>query len=165
MANWISLLDIIYPVGSLYMSTSSVSPSSIIGGTWTAVTTGATLLAAGSGYSPNNYGGSLTIARSQLPAHNHYVDGRSGTPNNPPKNAYVTLMPSWTTDEILRVSFNGGTTGKYNVMASTNSDLINNVNQTAFDGDGEDYHPYGYNIYVGANSIRDSQSNIIGKVK
>lgn len=148
MANWISLLDIIYPVGSLYMSTSSVSPSSIIGGTWTAVTTGATLLAAGSGYSPNNYGGSLTIARSQLPSHKHYIDGRTGTPTNPSGNAYVTLMPSWTTDEIGRIQFANSSSGKYYVMASNDINQINNVSQTASDGDGEDYHPYGYNIYM-----------------
>lgn len=38
MASWISLLDIVYPVGSFYMSTSSVSPASIVGGTWTQLT-------------------------------------------------------------------------------------------------------------------------------
>lgn len=38
MTSWISLLDIVYPVGSFYMSTSSVSPASIVGGTWTQLT-------------------------------------------------------------------------------------------------------------------------------
>lgn len=38
MASWINLLDIIYPIGSVYISNSSTSPSSTIGGSWTQVT-------------------------------------------------------------------------------------------------------------------------------
>lgn len=148
MANWINLLDCIYPVGSIYMSTSSASPSSIIGGTWTAVTAGATLLAAGDDFASNNYGGSLKIARSQMPSHNHYVDGRSGTHTAPSGNAYVTLMPSWTTEEVYRAKFTASSSGTNNVMVSSDANLINNVNQTAMDGDGEDYHPYGLNMYM-----------------
>lgn len=148
MANWINILNCIYPVGSIYMSTASASPSGIIGGTWTAVTAGATLLAAGDNFSSNNYGGSLKIARSQMPSHNHYVDGRSGTQTSPPKNAFVTLMPSWSTGEIYRATFAGSSSGTNYVMASNDYDMINNTNQTAFDGDGEDYHPYGLNMYM-----------------
>ena len=34
MANWVNLLDIIYPVGSLYMSMNATSPATLIGGNW-----------------------------------------------------------------------------------------------------------------------------------
>lgn len=34
MPNYVSLLDIVYPVGSVFISNNSVSPASIIGGTW-----------------------------------------------------------------------------------------------------------------------------------
>lgn len=34
MATWVNLLDLIYSVGSLYFSTSEISPAEIIGGTW-----------------------------------------------------------------------------------------------------------------------------------
>lgn len=146
--SWISLLDVIYPVGSLYMSISSISPASIVGGTWSAVTAGATLLAAGSGFASNSYGGNLQIQRNQMPSHKHYIDGRSEPHTNPAGNAYVTLMPSWTTDEIGRIAFTSSSSGRYTVMASTDANQINNVSQTALDGDGEDYHPYGYNIYI-----------------
>lgn len=37
MATWVNLLDIIYPVGSIYISNNSTSPSSIIGGTWSQI--------------------------------------------------------------------------------------------------------------------------------
>ena len=35
MSNFVNLLDIIYPVGSLYFSMSEVSPADSVGGTWT----------------------------------------------------------------------------------------------------------------------------------
>lgn len=38
MSSFISLTDLIYPVGSYYLSNSSTSPSSRFGGTWTQVT-------------------------------------------------------------------------------------------------------------------------------
>lgn len=34
---WINLLEAIYPIGSIYLSTSAISPSSLIGGTWTKI--------------------------------------------------------------------------------------------------------------------------------
>lgn len=35
MSNYINLLDIIYPIGSVFISNNSVSPADSIGGTWT----------------------------------------------------------------------------------------------------------------------------------
>lgn len=32
---FINFLDVLYPVGSVYWSTASISPASLIGGTWT----------------------------------------------------------------------------------------------------------------------------------
>lgn len=148
MANWINLLDCIYPVGSIYISVSSTSPASIVGGTWSAVTAGATLLAAGTGFASNSYGGNLQIQRNQMPSHRHYIDGRSEPHTAPTGNAYVTLMPSWTTDAIGRIAFASSSSGKYYVMASSDANQINNVSLTATDGDGEDYHPYGLNVYM-----------------
>lgn len=35
---YVNLLQVVYPVGSLYLSSSATSPASIIGGTWSAIT-------------------------------------------------------------------------------------------------------------------------------
>ena len=38
MSNFVNLMDLVYPVGSIYQSTSSISPAEIFGGTWVQVT-------------------------------------------------------------------------------------------------------------------------------
>ena len=71
--SWISLLDIIYPVGSLYFSTSSISPATLVGGSWTQIK-GATIAAVGSnGVTLNSYSGNLKITLDQIPNHEHNV--------------------------------------------------------------------------------------------
>lgn len=76
MASWISLLDVIYPVGALYFSTSSTSPSQIVGGTWTAIPAGTFLCGAGSGYAALSTGGKASVAltTAQMPSHTHNFD-------------------------------------------------------------------------------------------
>ena len=34
MANFVNLMDVIYPVGSIYITTNAISPADSIGGTW-----------------------------------------------------------------------------------------------------------------------------------
>lgn len=61
------LLQMIYPVGSIYMSTNNVSPQTFIGGEWQLIQ-GKFLLAAGNGYTAGDTGGeashTLTAAES-----------------------------------------------------------------------------------------------------
>ena len=78
MPNFVNLLDIVYPVGSIYFSTSGISPASSIGGTWTQIKD-AVIAASGSTYSSAaaSYGGSKTITTNQMPEHKH-----SGTTNS-----------------------------------------------------------------------------------
>lgn len=71
MSNFVNLLDIIYPVGSMYFSAASVSPASVIGGTWAQIQ-GAALTASGSGYSvAGSFGGNKAINVNQMPKHTH----------------------------------------------------------------------------------------------
>lgn len=76
MATWINLFDIIYPVGSIYHSTSSTSPASTVGGTWSAIS-GRFLLGANSSYPAGKQDGaaSVTLSLSQIPAHSHQWKG------------------------------------------------------------------------------------------
>ena len=47
--DWSSILDKIYPVGSVYISVNNVSPQTFIGGTWVAFATGRTLVGVDTG--------------------------------------------------------------------------------------------------------------------
>lgn len=81
LTNTADLADKTYPPGSLYWSSSSTSPASILGGVWTRVKD-KFALAAGSSYTAGTNGGEavhlLTI--SEIPSHNH--GGATGTPSN-----------------------------------------------------------------------------------
>ena len=64
-----TILDLIYPVGSIYMSVNSTSPATFIGGTWEQLKD-RFLLGAGDTYSNGATGGEAThtLTKSELPA-------------------------------------------------------------------------------------------------
>lgn len=73
------LLNLIYPVGSIYISVNSTSPHDLFGGTWEQIKD-RFLLACGSTYSNGSTGGSATHIHStgnhtltvnEIPSHNH----------------------------------------------------------------------------------------------
>ena len=71
------MLNIVYPVGSIYMSVNNVSPSIFLGGTWVQIT-GKFLIGADTTYTAGTTGGSAThnITKDELPAHNHTVTAK-----------------------------------------------------------------------------------------
>jgi hypothetical protein len=74
-----NLLDIIYPIGSIYISVVNTSPATLFGGTWSAFGVGKTLVGLDSTDTEfdtvEETGGAktvtLTSAQSGLPAHTH----------------------------------------------------------------------------------------------
>jgi hypothetical protein len=73
MSNFVNLLDIVYPVGSVFISNNSVSPADSIGGTWTKLDSD-TFICCGT---PNETGGanSIRLTIDQMPSHNHQLAG------------------------------------------------------------------------------------------
>ena len=73
MANtWTTLLDVVYPVGSVYITGSETSPASTFGGTWSQVESGLLGCAGSTGLADNlSTGGSSTISVKQMPSHSH----------------------------------------------------------------------------------------------
>ena len=74
------LLDILYPVGSVYMSTSSTNPSSLFGGQWTQIT-GRFLYCANESRTTggSNTTGSHVLTIDEIPSHNHNKATKWGT--------------------------------------------------------------------------------------
>lgn len=68
MSSFVSLTELVYPVGSYFFSNSSNTPASRFGGTWTAVT-GRFLYANASTATGGANTHTLTVA--QMPSHNH----------------------------------------------------------------------------------------------
>lgn len=68
-----------YPVGSIYLSTSSTSPSSLFGGTWEQIKD-VFLLAAGDTYTAGSTGGEAThtLTLSEMPSHSHTFTTAAG---------------------------------------------------------------------------------------
>lgn len=74
------LSDILYPVGSVYISTNSTSPATLFGGSWTQISGRflyCTTTSKTTGGSTTT--GSTTLTTSQIPAHNHTITVDSKT--------------------------------------------------------------------------------------
>ena len=67
-------IDLIYPVGSIYMSVTNTNPNAIFGGSWEQLKD-RFLLGAGNSYSNGSVGGEKlhTLTIDEMPGHNHEV--------------------------------------------------------------------------------------------
>ena len=75
-----TILNLIYPVGSIYMSVSSTSPATFLGGTWERIQD-KFLLSAGSSYVAGATGGRATVALTvaEMPSHKHGIEVCNGS--------------------------------------------------------------------------------------
>lgn len=67
-----SLIDLVYPVGAVYISMNQTSPHTLFGGTWTQIQ-GRFLIGAGTAYPAGSTGGEAThtLTASEIPDHTH----------------------------------------------------------------------------------------------
>ena len=84
-----SILDAVYPIGSIYMSVNSTSPATLFGGTWSQLKD-KFLLGCGDTYSNGAIGGEAThtLSVNEMPSHRHILKYNGGellqllSPNN-----------------------------------------------------------------------------------
>jgi microcystin-dependent protein len=73
----IALVNKMFPVGSVYITVTNANPGSFLGGTWSQIGQGRTLIGVGTlgddTYAAGNTGGSarVTLGINELPSHNH----------------------------------------------------------------------------------------------
>lgn len=74
-----TLLDMVYPVGSIYLSVNATSPATLFGGTWEQIK-GRFLLGASADYPAGSVGGEAThtLTVAEMPSHTH-TDGTDPT--------------------------------------------------------------------------------------
>ena len=82
------IVNIVYPVGSLYWSRNSTNPNMLFGGTWVQIKD-KFILTAGDTYKVGTTGGEAahTLTIAELPAHNH-----TGTAANAGKHTHTTAL-------------------------------------------------------------------------
>ena len=136
------LFDLIYPVGSIYMSVNSTSPATLFGGTWEKIEN-RFLLASGSSYANESTGGS---ADAVVVSHTHTQQSHSHT--NADGNFVTSDVAS---ANNTRVDYSGSgnrmvdgisTTSSifHHRPATTGTTAINNA--TGVDGTGKNMPPY-----------------------
>ena len=89
-----NIFDLIYPVGSIYMSVNSTSPEVLFGGTWEQIQ-GKFLLGMSSSYPAGSSGGEAehTLTSHEIPNHGHYLGQQGNTSRMLPTN-HATNDPS-----------------------------------------------------------------------
>lgn len=72
------LFDLLYPIGSIYLSTNNVNPGTLFGNTWEQIQD-TFLLAAGSTYSAGSTGGEANhkLIEDELPGHTHTLSSHT----------------------------------------------------------------------------------------
>lgn len=133
---YINLLEIVYPIGSVYISTTNISPSEIVGGTWEKINENATLL---NNSNVGGYSGSLKIQTNQLPKHAHSLFETID-------NEYINKENAESINTKIFFNSNSTTycylhTGMVQTTVRPELDIRQN-------GWGQDYFPYGYCVNI-----------------
>lgn len=82
-STWEQIQLVSFPVGAIYMSYTSTSPASFIGGSWAQIQE-RFLLAAGDGYDAGDTGGETehALTENEMPSHSHQALCGGGSANN-----------------------------------------------------------------------------------
>ena len=116
----IRLLDINYPIGSIYMSLNNADPKDILGGKWISISQGRVLLGAGNNISDGTTTKSFTVGstggkyehvltQKEMPAHSHqiyYVSAKGSTPKVPSLTISTNTKKTSKTSPILNAGEN-----------------------------------------------------------
>lgn len=133
--SFVPLLDLIYPVGSIYMSVNAADPGTLIGGTWERIKD-RFLLSAGDTYAAGKTGGS---ANAVVVKHLHQPSSGDGF------NAYMSGA-----GERVRVGTSTASSARYTIVGKKNASsadasglrFAGSTDYTGSDGAGKNMPPY-----------------------
>ena len=123
MSSFVNLLDIIYPVDSIYITNSTISPASTIGGSWTQISGAVCGNADNNGL---NYGSdSHTLTVYEMPSHNHpcsvETTGWGGVDSSVSDvygiGKYTSGRTNWLTNQFVSHAYTGG--GRVILLSNT----------------------------------------------
>ena len=120
--NGAPLLNLVYPVGSIYWSSNNTNPGTLFGGTWTQIKD-KFILAAGDYYSNGATGGtsSVTLTVSNMPSHSH-----SFTPSGTVGSHSHSFTPSGTVGSHTHSFTPSGTVSSHHHTGPSHSHSLKN---------------------------------------
>lgn len=141
------ILDSVYPVGAIYMSTSINSPQNFLGGTWEPIE-GQFLLAANGSYKAGTTGGSTSynIETKHLPSHVHTFTGKEvqhdhstfrRDPSATSSAQYQSMVDTWGTGEKVNGFAHQNITETTAKQMRTDSVSITPTGEIGATGEGE----------------------------
>ena len=142
------LFNIVYPVGSIYMSVNNTNPSLLFGGTWEQIED-TFLIASGTNYTSGTTGGS---ADSVVVSHNHTQNSHTHKARSERKFVVVGDGANWSYSGKIKIGTGSNTTAYYYVHSTSDTGGIiehtetaeasPTINSTGEDGTGKNMPPY-----------------------
>ena len=140
------VVDLIYPVGSIYMSVNSVNPATLFGGEWEQIKD-KFLLSAGDTYSNATEGGS---ADAVVVKHNHTQNAHYHNANSDGTRSFMTAPTGSTWNEIAGSNISGSgyhyvvtqDKSNYNVWVNQSANATATNKESGVDGTGKNMPPY-----------------------
>ena len=131
------LFDLLYPIGSIYLSTNNINPNTLFGNTWEQIQD-TFLLAAGSTYSAGSTGGEAkhTLTESELPGHTHTLSShthslQSHTHSGPSHDHGPSGAGSFVTHTTSAMGGYAGTVANnFGIAATSNKTALGGTGQT-----------------------------------
>ena len=132
-------IDMIYPVGSIYMSINNTNPSLLFGGTWEQISD-RFLLGAGTTYTNGNTGGSatVTLTTEQMPAHTH-----TGASHNHGLNSHTHSIPALSGTAASNGAHTHGDPSGRKFMFTNGDVAVNSTGRNGVSTGGDWYYVYG----------------------
>ena len=120
--NGAPLLNLVYPVGSIYWSSNNTNPATLFGGTWTQIKD-RFILAAGDSYSNGATGGAATVTLTvnNMPSHSH-----SFTPSGSVSSHSHSFTPSGTVGSHSHSFTPSGTVSSHHHTGPSHSHSLKN---------------------------------------
>lgn len=164
---WIKLKDYLanplaaYPVGAYYISSSSTSPATLFGGTWTQITN-RFILAAGSSYSVGSTGGSATktLTANNIPSHTHSCGSAGSHTHTRGSMNIVGSIVASDSNEVFTAADEITQSGALRLTDSVNFGSITTSQGAGYNGISFDASRSG--AWTGATSSNGSHSHTIG---
>lgn len=146
-AGWVyyrTPVDLIYPVGSIYMSINATNPKELFGGTWEQIQ-GRFLLGMSSSYPAGSTGGEAThtLTTSEIPYHNHDIGQKGNTSMVLPTNVAIDDSSHSQYVTILE----GGNSGWYKSSVAWGGEIATR-NQTSPYGQAHNNMPPYLAVYI-----------------